>query len=592
MGLLSDLIVRIKGDKSGLDSTLKGAESSVNSFGNTVKKLGGILAVAFGVKAIINFAKEASKAASEAEGIERAFAKIGSPVVMGRLMEATRGLFDDDDLAKYAIQAVNLGIPIQDLAKYFEFATKRALTTGKSVDELVNAIVIGVGRKSSRSLIQLGISVESLNKGIKETGSFVGALGKIMDEGLTSMGDVADTTAVKVRQNVVAWGEVKEGIGKVINESKIFATALENISGWLIKIRGLQAGKAGLATEGGIQLVEEMEAEYKGAELVTKMAEKIAEYEARIASIKKNTIEVKSLNTGEVSNYLSKGQIEDIAAYQIKLDILKKTYEGIDPVVLAAAAAAALLAEKQRLSAEAALKEIEAQLALAKARKEAGRPMTAVNTGGLTAKVGATRFDPEVTAITSQFLKGKIKESGGDKLRGGPVTSLTSDELSNITRLNEELKNELTEMKILLTAGRDMALDLGAQLIEGLGEALGGGNVQDIGKTLLLSFANFLGQFGKLLFMAGVGIAAFVESTATLNAPLAIAAGIAMMLAAGAIKGLLKGAAKQSSSSGGSGGYSSQASSGNIKIELTGVLKGSDIWLSGTRYSKQLQTGT
>lgn len=60
---LRDLFVRIRGDKTSLDTALRGAEGSVKSFGATVKKLGGIIGAAFGVNAIVNFAKEAVKAA-------------------------------------------------------------------------------------------------------------------------------------------------------------------------------------------------------------------------------------------------------------------------------------------------------------------------------------------------------------------------------------------------------------------------------------------------------------------------------------------------------------------------------------------------
>ena len=74
---LRNLIVRITGDKTGLDSTLKGAEGSLNSFGSVVKKIGGFIGIAFGVSAIKHFIVEASKAAAEAEGIANAFKKIG-----------------------------------------------------------------------------------------------------------------------------------------------------------------------------------------------------------------------------------------------------------------------------------------------------------------------------------------------------------------------------------------------------------------------------------------------------------------------------------------------------------------------------------
>lgn len=162
--------------------------------------------------------------------------------------------------------------------------------------------------------------------------------------------------------------------------------------------------------------------------------------------------------------------------------------------------------------------------------------------------------------------------------------------------INKNLKEEVTEMQRTLTNARDMALDLGSELVEALGSALAGGNTKDIGRSLLASFANFLSQFGKMLLLAGLGIEAFVKSTATLNAPLAIAAGIAMMLAAGAVKGVLSNASKNvASGSGGGGGYGGggySAQSGPQTIVIKGELRGRDIFWSNKRYESELKSNT
>ena len=51
---LRNLIVRITGDKTGLDSTLKGAEGSLNSFGSVVKKIGGFIGVDLSAIVLVN----------------------------------------------------------------------------------------------------------------------------------------------------------------------------------------------------------------------------------------------------------------------------------------------------------------------------------------------------------------------------------------------------------------------------------------------------------------------------------------------------------------------------------------------------------
>jgi hypothetical protein len=146
---------------------------------------------------------------------------------------------------------------------------------------------------------------------------------------------------------------------------------------------------------------------------------------------------------------------------------------------------------------------------------------------------------------------------------------------------NTELKHQMTVMEQILTTGRDMAADLSMQIIESIGAAFAGGNVKEIGKELLLSLANFMSQFGKLLITLGLGLDAFVKSLKTMNPVIAIAAGIALIAAAGAIKGLMdKGVSPSGGGSGGSrgGGYSSSGAYAVAGGErLVAKLRGKDI---------------
>ena len=216
---LRNLIVRITGDKTGLDSTLKGAEGSLNSFGSVVKKIGGFIGVAFGAHAIKEFIVEASRAAAEAEGIANAFKKIGDSNFLKGLQEATRGQIGNTGLMKMAVQANNLNIPLKDLSMYLDFATKRAISTGKSINEMTEAIVMGVGRQSPRSFIQLGISVDDFNKKIKEAnGDKRQGIKALVEEGLPKMGDVAETTAEKIGRLSTAWSDFKKNIGKEVDK--------------------------------------------------------------------------------------------------------------------------------------------------------------------------------------------------------------------------------------------------------------------------------------------------------------------------------------------------------------------------------------
>ena len=232
MGLLNNLIVRIRGDKTQLDSTLKGAESSVSKFGGAVKKIGGVIAAAFSIGAIAAFTKNIIGLASQTEGVKAAFDRLNNPGLLTALRSATRGTVSDLQLMTKAIQAQNFKIPLSQLATYFEFATKRAIQTGESVDYLVDSIITGIGRKSVLVMDNLGISAVQLQKEVERTGDFATAAGNIIRSELTSMGDVADTTATKVASIKTAFENIKTGIGLKITESPLF----QGLTSWVNNI--------------------------------------------------------------------------------------------------------------------------------------------------------------------------------------------------------------------------------------------------------------------------------------------------------------------------------------------------------------------
>jgi hypothetical protein len=122
-------------------------------FGN----LGQAIGAAFIVGQVQAFAAETIKLGSELQTVGRGFARFGNEMQLETLRKATRGLVSDLELMKVTVQAGNFGIPIEQMGKLLEFATKRAAETGQSVDYLVQSIVTGIGRKSPLILDNLGI---------------------------------------------------------------------------------------------------------------------------------------------------------------------------------------------------------------------------------------------------------------------------------------------------------------------------------------------------------------------------------------------------------------------------------------------------
>jgi len=217
-------------DKTKFDQGLKGAEKSSNKFVSAIKKMAGALAAAFSIGVIINFGKEIIKLASKVEGVKTAFNSLNKPTLLDDLRTATRGTVTDLELMQKAVQARNFKIPLDQLATYFEFATKRAIQTGESVDYLVNSIITGLGRKSILVMDNLGISAVELQEETKKTGDFATAAGIIIRRELTSMGDVSDTAATKMASFGTTIINLKTNLGKVITESKLFTDAITGMN--------------------------------------------------------------------------------------------------------------------------------------------------------------------------------------------------------------------------------------------------------------------------------------------------------------------------------------------------------------------------
>jgi hypothetical protein len=134
-----------------------------------------------------------------------------------------------------------------------------------------------------------------------------------------------------------------------------------------------------------------------------------------------------------------------------------------------------------------------------------------------------------------------------------------------------EVSGFLTEAEkdlavLSLELGKNISDSLSKSVATGLGEsfasignvlATDGNPIAAFGNSVLGEFGSFLSQFGSLLIQYGIAAGAFaklqasllVPGAALISAPLAIAAGLALKLASGAITGLISGGGN----SGGSG---------------------------------------
>ena len=223
-GVLGTLKYIIGAKTTDLERGLKKSEGQVNSFSRNIQsgvtkamtKVGGAIAAAFAVERISAFISESVKLAAQAEGVEAAFNRLNQPGLLNNLRTATRGTIDDLTLMRQAVRAENFKVPLEQLATFFEFATKRSAQTGESVDYLVNSIIDGIGRKSTLVMDNLGISATELQEEIKKVGDFGEAAGNIIDRELGKMGEVALTTAQKMQQVNAELANTKTEFGQLI----------------------------------------------------------------------------------------------------------------------------------------------------------------------------------------------------------------------------------------------------------------------------------------------------------------------------------------------------------------------------------------
>lgn len=231
-------------DKKEFDRKLKEAEGGVTKFGAGLRGVFAAAGLAIGLQSIIKFGAEAYKLAAKAGTVKTAFDRLNSPTLLDDLRRATQNTVADVELMTNAIRANNFRLPLEQLPKYFEFATRRARETGESVNYLVDSIVLGISRQSPKILDNLGLSLTEINDEFRKTGNYAVAVGNIAERELGRMGKAADDAYVKNMRLGAAWENLKTKAGEnskrltigVTNLTKIFETAGNDSIGFWRKL--------------------------------------------------------------------------------------------------------------------------------------------------------------------------------------------------------------------------------------------------------------------------------------------------------------------------------------------------------------------
>jgi hypothetical protein len=220
--------------KKQLSDTEKQVETSGSKMSNVFKNIGAAVLGAFAVREVLAFGREVEALASKAEGVEKAFKNIANAGTLEELRKATRGTVSDLQLMQNAVKASNFKIPLDQLASYFAFATKRARETGESVSDLVQNIVEGIGTNSIAKLDNLGIKTLELREEFAKTGDLAVAVGNIIQRGMEGAADSTTEAADAADRAAASFENLKVEIGQrlmpVLTDLRIgFNRALEGM---------------------------------------------------------------------------------------------------------------------------------------------------------------------------------------------------------------------------------------------------------------------------------------------------------------------------------------------------------------------------
>jgi hypothetical protein len=236
-----------------VSGTLNNMQNQFNNLGRTI---GGVFA-GYQIK---QFTQEAIEMGSALQKATAGFARFGDEADLAALRNSTRGLLTDLELMNQAVKGANLGIPLKEMGTLLEFAKRRADETGESIDYLVNSIVEGIGRKSTRRLDNLGISADRVTKalnGVSLEAATVEQVSTIMatiaTEELGKMGKPIETAADEMARLRVEFQNFKAELGVGIGD--IFVKSFKNYSNFFKMLNAFAKGEFKQALGFGAMLV-------------------------------------------------------------------------------------------------------------------------------------------------------------------------------------------------------------------------------------------------------------------------------------------------------------------------------------------------
>lgn len=597
--VMASIAVRIGINSASMSKALNKISSDMNIFKNGMYELGRAITGVFAISRISAFISKSAKLSAEMEGVGAAFRNLNKAGLLKELQESTKGTVSNLELMKAAVKASNFQIPLDQLGTLLEFANKRAQDTGQSVDYLVDSIVMGIGRKSPLILDNLGISAVRLRKEFKGVGveaatvaDVAAAVGKIAQEEMAKAGDIIETSALKTQQLNAALENTEEIIGQrinpVLNHLKEYALqAMSNLSLIFFSSKIIQSDTAKKLDEIAISLrgLTEEAAKAKLNEEFDKVnyaihegEKQMREFGSSAGAILKNKYTdqwVKARNEVELNLKTNKALLELLMNFDYK------SIPGADPII----------PENINNTTEA-LTRLNSELSLnAQIRK---------SLAGLAKDVQGPKSTPKDAAAalyTPSSKPAQVKASFTSSSVDDPFRAFNAkrEEMVNQTYADYEKMQQMTAN--FTQSIEYMFEDMAVGFAEAIGQMLASG-AKNKWTALLYPIAEAMSALGKMAIAEGIVITGLKKALQSMNGYVAVAAGVALVAVASAIKSNLSNMASNMGSGSVSMPVSSQ-SSGNdfisrgfgegnkMTIEVIGFLRNDHISLSSKRGQMQ-----
>lgn len=569
---IADLFVKLGLKDRDFKKGIDGAERRTNKFGDAMKRIGGVISGVFAVGQILRFTNELIKLGGEAEGVRQAFNRIADDRILRNLQEATAGTVSQLELMKRAVSASNLGLPVENLASLFEFATKRAQETGESVDYLVNSIVTGIGRKSPLILDNLGISAIQLREKLKgvgmetaSTADIAKAVGEIAADSMRESGKVIDSNTIKMANLNAQWEDFKVNLA----ESDGFA---KTVSGSLTELQQVAT----------IAFAQNISGWQKFTTLLFGSTDKWEKLSGEIDEFNKRQLEIAEVNAMYEKMYekaknpfggKGDGGEEKIKSVSDRIAELSKEIKIQQSLITKDAPYKSVIDAIDRVKElESELKKLNDAFPNVTQRVGAMQPMTGQS---VTPQVGETMAPvPSGLADMSGFL-----EQNAEKTK-----QYTADMLEKWDTFGQQLSETI----------QSGAVDAIAEFSTLIGELFSGSvNGESFFNSILGQMGRFLSTLGKMIIAYGVAMEAFQASLKNIFSGVGalgvIAAGAALVAIGG---GIASYASRAGSGGGASGATGAQrifnasnfpTGEGGMELNVTGVLQGDNLLISNQR---------